>query len=297
MRIAITGANSAVGKALLGQVASHEALSAVAIVRRSAAVADLPSMPNIVPTVTGYDNRAGLTAALDGVGVVVHLAGILFESATTSYAAGNVETTRAVVEAATEAGVSHVVLISSIGAEMEASNGYFRSKGEAEQVVAASGLTTTVIRTPLLLGPDTAGGHALLRVAGQPSVRMLGGGAHSLRPLDVDDLCRAILSCCRLRVDGVTTYELVGPTTVTYRDLVRRTGQLLGHEVSVRSTPIWLAKLAASLAGVFRTGGMTSAVIDVITSDETVRQNADADLGIDLTSLSDTLARLVERAS
>ena len=41
---------------------------------------------------------------------------------------------------------------------------------------------------------------------------------------------------------------------------------------------------------------MTPTVIDVITSDEEVAQNADADLGIRLTPLSDTLAKLGDPA-
>ena len=55
-------------------------------------------------------------------------------------------------------GVRHIVLVSSLGADPRSSNGYFRSKGEAERRVIGSGLKATIIRTPLLLGPGTAGG-------------------------------------------------------------------------------------------------------------------------------------------
>jgi len=42
---------------------------------------------------------------------------------------------------------------------------------------------------------------------------------------------------------------------------------------------------------------MTPTVIDVITSDEMVTHNADTDLGITLTPLSDTLAKLKDHDS
>ena len=168
------------------------------------------------------------------------------------------------------------------------------------------------------MGSDTAGGRALLRDASRGSVRVLGGGVHLLRPLDVDDLCSAILHCCAqpaggartyqlvavaegygltdLPVGGARTYELVGPTRLSYRNLLQRTARLLGNDLSVGSTPIWFARLGARLAGLVRTGGLTPAVIEVITSDETVERNADRDLGISLTPLSATLAKLVEAA-
>ena len=293
-RIAVVGANSAVGTALLGQVAGGGGLEAVAAVRRPAATEGLPQSPRITPRVVDYGRSDSLIEAFAGAGAVVHLAGILFESRTSDYRSGNVEVTRAVVEAARAAAVGHVVFVSSLGADPRSRNGYFRSKGEAERLVADSGLDATIIRTPLLLGPGTAGGRSLLAAASGPSARVLGGGAHRLRPLDVDDLCRAILGCREGKAAGVRTCDLVGPETLTHRELIARTADRLGREVPIRSTPVRLARLAAGLAGLVRAGGLTPAVIDVITSDEAVERNADGELGITLTPLSDTLAKLCQ---
>ncbi len=296
MRIAVVGANSAVGSALLAQVAAGGALDAVAAVRRPEVVGGLPQSPRISPRVVDYRRSDDLADAFAGAGAVVHLAGILFESRTSDYRSGNVEVTRAVVEAARAAGAGHVVFVSSLGADPRAPNGYFRSKGEAERLVAESGLDATIIRTPLLLGPGTAGGRALVAAASGPAARVLGGGAHRLRPLDVDDLCRAVQGCCERPAAGVRTCDLVGPETLTHRELIERAAGCLGREARVRSTPVWLARLAARVAGLARKGGLTPAVIDVITSDETVDRNAAAELGVSLTPLSDTLARLCRAA-
>lgn len=293
-RIAVVGANSAVGVALLAQVAGGDALDAVAAVRRPEALDGLPRSPRITPRVVDYGRPDRLAAAFGGAAAVAHLAGILFESRTSDYRSGNVDVTRAVVEAARSAAVGHVVFVSALGADPRSPNGYFRSKGEAERIVADSGLDATIIRTPLLLGPGTAGGRALLRAASGPSARVLGGGAHRLRPLDVDDLSRAVLAACARRPAGVRTCELAGPASLTHRELVERTARGLGREVSVRSTPVRLARFAAGLAGLVRAGGLTPDVIDVITSDEAVDRNADGDLGVRLTPLSDTLAKLCQ---
>jgi nucleoside-diphosphate-sugar epimerase len=138
-----------------------------------------------------------------------------------------------------------------------------------------------------------AGARAVVHAAARPTVNLLGGGRHSIRPLDVDDLSRAILRCCETSGAGAAVYELVGPEATAYRDVIARTAALMGREVSVRSMPVWLAKLGAAIAGWTRQGGMTPTVIDVITSDEAVHENADVALGVNLTPLSATLEKLL----
>lgn len=292
MNIAVTGANSSVGKTFLGQVAAQTDVDVVAGVRAQASVGTLPVSPRITPRVIRYD-RDALTPMFAGVSCVVHLAGILFESKTSTYQKANVEATRAVVEAGADAGVNHIVFISVLGADPRSSNRYLRSKGDAEQLVAESGIASSIIRTPILLGPNTAGGRALLGLASQDRVKVLGGGHYSMRPLDVRDLSRAILRCCRVQPDGVTTHELVGPTPTTYRELIQTAGQRLGKDISVGAVPVWAAKFGAAIVSAIRGHGMTPTVIDVITANETVQKNADVDLGTTLTPLSVTLDTLL----
>ena len=293
MNLAITGANSGVGNALLRHLAGRTDIQVVACVRSAVAAAALHAAPGISVRQVDYDDRDRLTAALRGAACVVHLAGILFESASSTYQTANVDATDAVVDACRKAGVPRVVLISVLGADPESPNRFWRSKGRAERLVAESGLTATIIRTPILLGPGMAGARAVVHAASQRSVALLGGGRHSVRPLDVDDLSHAIVRCCETPRAGVAIYELVGPEPTTYRDVVVRTAALMGRVVAVRSMPIWLAKLGVAVAALMRRGGMTATVIEVIASNESVRANADVELGVTLTPLSTTLVKLL----
>jgi len=208
-----------------------------------------------------------------------------------------VDATRGVVEACRTAGVGHIVLVSTLGADPDSRNAYYRSKGRAERLVAESGCFATIIRTPILLGAGTAGGRSLVGMASRRAVRVLGGGHHTLRPLDVDDLCEAILNGCRGTGNDVAIHELVGPEPITQRELIVMMARLMGHDVTVASLPIWVAKLGSALIGMVRRGGMTPAVIDVITATETVGANADAELGVTLTPLSVTLEKLLPGAT
>jgi uncharacterized protein YbjT (DUF2867 family) len=295
MIIAVTGANSNVGQNLLAHIAAQDEISVIAGVRSERAKTSLPTSPQIDARVISYDDIDGLASMLSTVDCVLHLAGILIENQHNSYTDANVKATAAAVQAAKQAGVKHFIFISVIGAHDSAANAYFRSKGCAEKLVTESGISATIIRTPILLGADTAGATALLAAASKTRAKVLGGGNYLMRPLDIDDLNAAILRCCDRQASGATIHELAGPEPITYSDLITRTAEMLGRKIEIGSIPIWLAKLGASISSKLKGGGITATVIDVITMDEVVQSNADAALGISLTPLQTTLEKIINK--
>jgi uncharacterized protein YbjT (DUF2867 family) len=114
-----------------------------------------------------------------------------------------------------------------------------------------------------------------------------------MRPLDLDDLSRAILSAIKIRTEGVSIYTLVGPEAVQYRELVTRIANMMGRTLSVGTMPIWIAKAGAGIRSRVKGGGVSPTVIDVLIADETVEINADTELGIKLTPLSVTLEKIL----
>ena len=293
MRIVITGANGSVGRNLLAHVAKDAGIHAVATVRSERAAAALPARPLLDVRIVSSDDTDGLARAMAGASSVVHLAGILIESRSATYERANVAATETAVDACRLASVSHLVLVSALGADPESANRYRRSKGAGERAVEQSGLDATIIRTPILLGPETAGAAAIMRAVSGGTARLLGGGGYLMRPLDVDDLSEAILGACRRRLPGVHVHELAGPEPVSYRGLIERVAGLTGRSLAYQSVPIWGAKLAAAITSRLTGGGVTPTVIDVITTSETVQHNADRELGVSLTPLSETLGKLV----
>ena len=165
MRIAITGANSSVGHAFLNSLVNQTGneITVNAGVRRQAAADTLPDHPSITPYVIQYGDSASLEQLLDGATCVVHLAGILIESPSSNYQTANIDATSAVVKAAQRAKLGQIVLVSALGANSLSTNGYYRSKGLAEDAVTASGIPADIIRTPMLLGSGTAGAKGASR--------------------------------------------------------------------------------------------------------------------------------------
>lgn len=296
MKIAITGANSSVGKNLLSQISNEPSLEAIAGVRSESAFATLPNSDRISPRTISYDNVPDLVAAFQNCDAVVHLAGILIENKHSKYESANVGATAAVVQAAKQAGVRNLVFVSVVGADRQAKNRYFKTKGEAESLIADSGISATILRTPLLLGPGTAGADSVMWAASQPKAKLLGGGNYKMHPLDVNDLGKAILNCCKNPSEGARTLELVGPEAIPYKDLIKKLASMKGNDVTIASVPIWIAKLGAAVTSRLKGGGMTPEVIDVITIDEEITHNGAEELGVKLTPLQQTLDNILEQS-
>ncbi len=292
MRVAVTGANSSVGKNLLARLSKEQDLTVVAGVRSEKAILDLPESPSITPTLIDYDDIKSLENALDGADVVVHLAGILIETKLSNYASANIAATAAIVEAAKRSDVKSLIFISVVGASQKSRNAYFRSKGIAEDLVLGSGLGARILRTPILFGAQAAGSQAIVGMISSGQAKLLGGGHYQMRPLDIDDLSEALTRLCSTPIQDQVTHELVGPESASYRDIIGMTAQVMGKNITFGNIPILLAKFGATVTSILKGGGITPTVIDVITQDEVVKTNADSALGIKLTPMKQTLRKM-----
>ena len=292
MKVAITGANSSVGKNLLVRLSKEEEITIVAGVRNENVIPELPKNPAIKPTVINYDDIKSLEKALDGADIVIHLAGILIETKHSNYANANIAATAAIVDAAKKSDVKSIIFISVVGASPESRNAYFRSKGVAEELVLSSGLGARILRTPILFGPNAAGSQAIIGMISSGQAKLLGGGHYQMRPLDIDDLSEALTILCSTSVQDQVTYELVGPESAPYRDIIEMTAQVMGKTIAFGNVPILLAKFGAAITSILKGGGITPTVIDVITQDEIVKTNADSALGITLTPMKQTLKKM-----
>ena len=299
MRIVITGANSACGQAILrcasqgcesGQGVALNAL--VAAVRSERAAQEIRPLLGEGSSVVqiSYDDPGSLDAAFRGASAIIHLAGILVERRGSTYEQANVRSTRSVVEAAQRCTVQKFVLVSATGADEKSSNGYYRTKGQAEALVRASGLCYTILRAPLLLGPATEGAASLARNAGGRKAKLIGGGRNFQQPLYVDDLARAALAATEPAVACNRTLDLVGPVSLPERELVERAACVLGHQVRVSSIPKGLLSFALAIRQRVSGPGFSRDAVEVITADTRLDSGpAATELGIHLTGIDDMI--------
>jgi len=294
MEVVVTGANGAVGQSILrhGARQAGEAVTFIALVRSDAAAEEINPLLKDHGSVLriSYDDPKGLRAVLANANAVIHLAGILFETASSTYEQAHVSTTRALVEAAKQSAIGKIVLVSATGADEASGNGFWRTKGQAEAIVRSSRLPYTILRVPILLGAGTEAGATLKRNASKKKVKLIGGGRTLHQPLFLDDVAKAALLACQPSVAKNRTLELVGPDSLSEREMVERACGLLGRKTRVSSIPKGLLRFALMIRKLAGKRGFSVDALDVITADTQQEPlEASQELGLKLTGMDEMI--------
>src|SRR5262249_38607297 len=156
-----------------------------------------------------------------------------------------------------------LVLVSAVRADAKSANAYYASKGRAEDVVRAAGLAYTIVRCPLLLACDSLGSHVLAKETKQPVAILLAGGENLEQPAAARDGAAAALNAGpdppRAR-DGA--FDLVGPESLSRRELVARAARLRGKAPVVVPLPAAVVRLACGLREKLLGPGFSPDVLD-----------------------------------
>ena len=160
--------------------------------------------------------------AMRGVRTVVHLAGAIRDQPAGSIEELNGIATWRMVQAAERAGVEHFVFMGELGAVSHDRTRYLRAKALAERAVLASEVRHTVFAPSLYYAPGDAFLTLLQRMAMVlPAVPVSGRGLALYQPIWAEDVADAIAASLVWPVagNGRQRYELVGPETLTYRQI------------------------------------------------------------------------------
>src|ERR671933_1048050 len=197
----------------------------VAILRQGGHEVVAASPKTGVNTITGE----GLAEALAGAQVVVDLANApswedkaVLEFFETSG--------RNLLAAEVIAGVRHHVALSIVGTDRTPDNGYFRAKVAQEQLIEASGLPYTIIRSTQFL--EFLGGIADLSADGN-IVRISPG---LFQPIAADDVA-AIVADVALAAPRNGIVEIAGPERAPFNEIIARYLKVIEDRREVVSDP------------------------------------------------------------
>ncbi len=244
-RIAILGGTGFVGRHLAARLES--AGHAVTVLSRNREtkrdVAVLPAVETVSCNV--YD-RDALARVLAGHDAVVNLVGILNERGFDGrgFRRAHVELTECVIEAARSAGVPRLVQMSALNAGRGESH-YLRTRGEAEAVVARSGLAWTIFRPSLIFGLEDGLFYRFAKLLRLMPVLPLARASIRFAPVYVGDVAAAFVRAIEDPATIGRHYELGGPRVMTLAEIVRYTRDLLGLRRAIVPLPDALGRLQA----------------------------------------------------
>ena len=188
-----------------------------------------------------------LVASLDGADILYNTYWVRFARGGVTHDTA-VENSRALLQAAVEAGVRRVVHISITNATQDSPLPYFRGKALAEMAVRDSGLSYAIVRPTVLFSPeDILINNIAWFLRRFPLFPIPGRGGYPVQPVFVDDVARLAVEAGK-GVDDVAI-DAVGPETFTFEEMVRLLARRVGSRSRLVRTPPSAALLAARIAG------------------------------------------------
>ena len=209
-----------------------------------------------------FDDPRALARSLEGVHTLYNTYWVRFERAGTTFA-GAVTNSRALFEAARQAGVARVVHVSVSNASPDSPLPYFRGKALVEQALDEVGLPHAIVRPTWIFG---GAGELLANNIGWilrrfPVFPLPGDGRYEVQPVHIDDYARICQQAAQ--VEGNVTLDAAGPETLTFEALILAIRAAVGSRSGIVHVPPGLMRAASRALGLV--------VRDVVLTAEEIR--------------------------
>ncbi|MFY4811145.1 NAD(P)H-binding protein [Haloarcula sp. AONF1] len=241
MHVLVTGATGFVGSHLVPALlaAGH---SVRALVRDPSGY----DSPDGVDVVTGDLLDAGsFDAGLDGVDIAYYLVHSM--RAGSDYAERDRRAARNFRRAADEAGVDRVVYLGGLGEDDETLSEHLRSRREVEFILRDGEYDLTTFRAAIIIGAGSASFRMIRELTTRLPVMLTPRWVRTdCHPIAIDDVISYLIDVLDKPETAGETYEIGGPEVLTYAEILKRTGRLMGTgEPTIVPIPVLTPKLSA----------------------------------------------------
>lgn len=167
-----------------------------------------------------------IDAALEDAHAVINLVAVLHESGKQNFETLHVEAARTIAETAAKRGVKNMVHVSALGAAPKGAR-YAKTKYAGERAVLDVLPSATILRPSIVFGPEDhffnrfgqmARNAFLFGMGG--FMPLIGGGKTKFQPVFVGDVADAAVSALERTDTQGRIYELGGPRTYSFRELM-----------------------------------------------------------------------------
>jgi nucleoside-diphosphate-sugar epimerase len=262
--VLVTGATGFLGSSLVGRLLARG--KRVRVLVRSAEKAQQMTERGAQTVVGDIADRDAVARAVDGVGIVYHLAGRLLvpDVPASEYRRTHVDGTNALLDAClTSPGLDRFVFCSTTGvlgvtgerpadesAPIRPTNVYEETKAQAEAAVRdaiAGGFPAVIARPGLVYGPGDLHLLPFFHTVLRHRFRPIGSRPVWLHPIYIDDLSEGLLRCGYHPAAAGECFHLAGREPVSLSELAATIARAGGTRVPDGHIPMLAAHAAAIL--------------------------------------------------
>lgn len=221
--------------------------------------------------------RDSIARAIKGADAVVNLVGILAESGRQRFSTVQAQGARFVAEEAAKAGITNFVQLSAIGADANSGSEYARSKALGEAAVLAVVPSAVILRPSIVFGPEDQFFNRFANLARfTPALPLIGGGETKFQPVYVGDVAEAALKALNGSATPGATYELGGPETRSFKELLEYILGVIGRKRMLVNLPFPIVKMQASVLELLPGKLLTVDQVTLLEKDNIVSEAAKA---------------------
>ena len=249
--ILVIGGSGFIGSHIVAQLAAT-GRRVIVPTRRHHRARHLTVLPTVQLVEADVYDSLVLDRLMQHADTVINLVGVLHSSGGTpwgpAFERAHVELPRRLVAACQRQGLKRFLHMSALGADEHGPSMYQRSKAAGEKImVEARGLELTSFRPSVVFGPEDNFLNMFAQLQSVLPVLALGGVQTKFQPVFVGDVAQAFVQALD-NVEAIgQTYELVGPTVYSMKELLHLAGVYSGHPRPVIELPDVLARIQAFL--------------------------------------------------
>ena len=298
--VTIYGGSGFVGRYIVQRMAKAGWRVRVAVRRPNEAMFVKPygAVGQVEPVLCNVRDDASVRSAMQGADAVVNCVGILAQSGKNTFDAVQSHGAARIARIAAEEGVSKMVHLSAIGADVNAASEYGKSKGMGEAAVLEHMPDAVILRPSIVFGNEDQFFNRFAAMTRMGPILPVVGAQTRFQPVYVNDVARAAE---RALISDVPAgvYELGGPDAMSFRDLMGTMLDVIERRRLVLNVPFAIARvmafgfdmLQAATFGLVRNGMLTRDQVKSLAQDNVVAENAQtlADLGVEPISMASVL--------
>jgi len=298
-RVTVFGGSGFVGRHVVRRLAARGDVVRVAV-RDPVAAAFLKPMGNVgqvVPMRVEIADAGAVAEALRGADTAINLVGILRETGRQRFDAVQGEGAERLAAAARDAGVARFVQVSAIGADAASDSAYGRSKAAGEAGVRRHYPDAPILRPSVVFGPEDDFFNRFAQLAQlAPAVPLVGGGHTRFQPVYVGDVADAVLRVLDSPAASGRIYELGGPRTMTFREVIEFVLVQTGRRPALVNLPFGVASMLAAIMEKLPAPQLTRDQVRLLRRDNVAAQGAPGlrELGIEPTPVEAVVPAYLE---
>lgn len=286
--VTVYGGSGFVGRYIVQALAANGWRVRVAVRRPNEAMYVKPyGVPGQVePVLCNIRDDASVAAVMRGADAVVNCVGVPIQTGKNTFDAVHNKGAERVARLAKEEGISHLVHLSAIGADIDAESEFSKSKAEGEAAILQHMPDAVILRPSAVFGNEDSFFNRLGFMSRLGPIFPSIGANTLFQPVYVEDVAKtAVMAVEGNAAPGI--YELGGPEAATLRDWTSRVLQIVQRRRLVVSVPFWIARIKAfgfDMMQVLSFGLITNAIV---TRDQVKALRRDNIVSDDAKSLAD----------